>query len=152
MTLGERIRGFRRLRGLTQKELGIAVGFPETTADSRIRKYEMDLMKPKKELKARIAGALEVNPAALTEFDVNNVEVVMQFLFLLEETYGMEVFWHGGICMVFSDEIEEARELIWCMDSWIREKNKFFQSNSNITEESLKEYSSWKAQFSRNSR
>ena len=112
----------------------------------------MDLMKPKKELKARIAGALEVNPAALTEFDVNNVEVVMQFLFLLEETYGMEVFWHGGICMVFSDEIEEARELIWCMDSWIREKNKFFQSNSNITEESLKEYSSWKAQFSRNSR
>ena len=40
MTLGERIRGFRRLRGLTQKELGIAVGFPETTADSRIRKYE----------------------------------------------------------------------------------------------------------------
>ena len=50
MTLGERIRRFRRLRGLTQKELGIAVGFPETTADSRIRKYEMDLMKPKKEL------------------------------------------------------------------------------------------------------
>ena len=47
MTLGNKIRKYRILNGLTQKELGHKVGFSEETADSRIRKYESDLMAPK---------------------------------------------------------------------------------------------------------
>ena len=33
MAIGERIRFFRNLRGMTQKYLGQVVGFPEKTAD-----------------------------------------------------------------------------------------------------------------------
>lgn len=33
---GQRIRHYRMLRGMTQKALGIAVGFPPETADIRI--------------------------------------------------------------------------------------------------------------------
>ena len=33
MAIGERIRFIRNLRGMTQKWLGQAVGFPEKTAD-----------------------------------------------------------------------------------------------------------------------
>ena len=40
MTLGDKIRKFRNLKGWTQKDLGKAVGFSASTADSRIRKYE----------------------------------------------------------------------------------------------------------------
>ena len=40
MTLGDKIKKYRILRQLTQKELGEKVGFSSKTADSRIRKYE----------------------------------------------------------------------------------------------------------------
>ena len=36
MAIGERIRHFRNKRGLTQKQLGTAVGFPEKSADVRL--------------------------------------------------------------------------------------------------------------------
>lgn len=36
MAIGERIRFFRNLRGMTQKWLGQAVGFPQKTADIRV--------------------------------------------------------------------------------------------------------------------
>ena len=36
MAIGERIRFFRNLRGMTQKYLGTVVGFPEKTADIRM--------------------------------------------------------------------------------------------------------------------
>lgn len=36
MTIGEKIKTARNLRGLTQKELGIKLGFDEKSADERI--------------------------------------------------------------------------------------------------------------------
>ena len=40
MSPGQRIRHYRMLRGMTQKALGIAAGFPPKTADIRIAQYE----------------------------------------------------------------------------------------------------------------
>ena len=40
MAIGERIRFFRNLCGMTQKYLGQVVGFPEKTADIRMAQYE----------------------------------------------------------------------------------------------------------------
>ena len=40
MAIGERIHFFRLLRGMTQKYLGTAVGFPERSADVRLAQYE----------------------------------------------------------------------------------------------------------------
>ena len=50
MAIGERIRFFRNLRGMTQKLLGIQVGFPEKTADIRIAQYESGTRTPKEDL------------------------------------------------------------------------------------------------------
>ena len=50
MTLGDKIKKYRILRQLTQKELGEKVGFSSKTADSRIRKYEKNIMAPKTEI------------------------------------------------------------------------------------------------------
>ena len=36
MSVGDRIKRARNFRGMTQKELGIAVGFDEKSADIRI--------------------------------------------------------------------------------------------------------------------
>lgn len=40
MEIGERIRFFRNLKGMTQKHLGIQVGFPEKATDIRVAQYE----------------------------------------------------------------------------------------------------------------
>ena len=44
MTLGEKIKKYRELRELTQRELGQKVGFSAGTEDSRIRKYEKNMI------------------------------------------------------------------------------------------------------------
>ena len=61
MTVGEKIRTIRIFRGMTQKELGLAVGFPEKGADNRIAQYETDYRVPRKEMLDKIAFALKVN-------------------------------------------------------------------------------------------
>ncbi len=40
MAIGERIHFFRIMRGMTQKYLGMLVGFPERSADVRLAQYE----------------------------------------------------------------------------------------------------------------
>ena len=67
MTLGEKIKFARQLKGMTQKELGLMVGFSESTADNRIRQYEMGKMKPKEDKLELIANALGVDIDALTD-------------------------------------------------------------------------------------
>jgi len=47
MAVGERIRYIRNLRGMTQKQLGVAVGFGEKTADVPIAQYESGTRTPR---------------------------------------------------------------------------------------------------------
>ena len=49
MAIGERIRFIRNLRGMTQKFLGLQVGFTERTADIRMAQYE-GLLEPWEEM------------------------------------------------------------------------------------------------------
>ena len=50
MAIGERIHFFRLLRGMTQKYLGMALGFPEKSADVRLAQYETGSRTPKADL------------------------------------------------------------------------------------------------------
>ena len=72
MAIGERIRFFRNLRGMTQKYLGQVVGFPEKTADIRMAQYESGSRTPKAELTESLAGALGVSPLALSVPDIDS--------------------------------------------------------------------------------
>ena len=75
MTLGEKIKEYRLLHNMTQKELGIKVGFSTVTADTRIRQYEKDTMAPKSEIRNKLIQALDVDPSALSEIDIRSNEV-----------------------------------------------------------------------------
>ena len=71
MAIGERIHFFRLLRGMTQKYLGTIIGFPERSADVRLAQYETGTRKPKAELTAALAQALDVSPHALDVPDLS---------------------------------------------------------------------------------
>ena len=61
MSIGSKIRLLRMKRGLTQKELGVKLGFKESSADVRVAHYESDLRSPREDMLNRIADALNVN-------------------------------------------------------------------------------------------
>lgn len=73
------------LRQLAQKELGEKVGFSSKTANSRIRKYEKNIMAPKTEIRNKLADALDADLSALSDINIQTYEDVMHTLFLFEE-------------------------------------------------------------------
>ena len=88
MTVGEKIKTIRTFRGMTQRELGLAVGFPEKNADNRIAQYETDYRVPRKEILDKIAFALHAN--CLNFYSIceraGAAEDIMRTLFWLEES------------------------------------------------------------------
>ena len=86
MAVGDRIKRARNLRGMTQKELGIAIGFEEKSADIRIAQYESNTRTPKEELLRKIAEVLDVNYRSLYEPTLYAAEDVMYTLFELTST------------------------------------------------------------------
>lgn len=88
MAIGERIRYFRNKRGLTQKQLGTAVGFPEKSADVRLAQYESGTRSPKSDLTKALAEVLDVSPTALSVPDIDSYVGLMHTLFTMEDLYG----------------------------------------------------------------
>ena len=80
MAIGERIHFFRLLRGMTQKYLGMALGFPEKSADVRLAQYETGSRTPKADLTAALAQVLDVSPHALSVPDIDSYVGLMHTL------------------------------------------------------------------------
>ena len=100
MAIGERIHFFRTLRSMTQKYLGMAVGFPERTADVRMAQYESGNRTPKADLTKLLADALDVSPQALAVPDIDSNTGLMHTLFTLEDLRGLRVGEiDGEICL-----------------------------------------------------
>lgn len=81
MTTGEKIKRIRQHRGMTQKELGDAVGL---TAN-RIAQYEMGYRVPKATLLEKIAEVFRISRLALLEPDAGYLSGVMETLFWMDE-------------------------------------------------------------------
>lgn len=90
MDITSRINFIRTLKGLTQKELGMAVGFDEKTADIRIAQYESGSRKPKDRLLRNMACVLDVNPKALTVPKIESLDDTIHIFFALEDVCGIE--------------------------------------------------------------
>ena len=100
MAIGERIHFFRLLRGMTQKYLGMALGFPEKSADVRLAQYETGSRTPKADLTAALAEVLDVSPHALSVPDIDSYVGLMHTLFTLEDNYGLKISeMDGEVCL-----------------------------------------------------
>ena len=100
MAIGERIRFIRNLRGMTQKYLGMAVGFPERAADVRMAQYESGTRTPKADLTKTLAHALDVSPAALEVPDIDTEIGLMHTFFAMEDLYAIKIGEiNGEVCL-----------------------------------------------------
>ena len=144
MAIGERIHFFRLLRGMTQKYLGTIIGFPELSADVRLAQYETGTRKPKAELTAALAQALDVSPHALDVPDIDSYIGLMHTLFTLEDLYGLTVSEADGeVCLkVNKDKGKDAHELLKMLYAWKEQADKL--SSEEISRE---EYDNWRYHY-----
>ncbi len=145
MKLGSKIRKYRLLNDMSQKELGMMVGFSEATADSRMRKYESDAMAPKAEIRTKIAEALNIDMEAISDIEVSSFADIMYVLFELEEEYGLKIEKKDGkTAIVFDDSDKDLEPLISFLTAW---KDKKDSITDDSDEEAQHDYDVWKSHF-----
>ena len=141
MAIGERIRFFRNLKGMTQKLLGVKVGFPEKTADIRLAQYESGTRTPKSDLTQSLADALGVSTMALNVPDIDTDIGLMHTLFALEDIYGFKIDkLDDEICIHLDKDKGTAYiSLLQLFSAWQKEAEKY--RNGEISKE---EYDLWR--------
>ena len=144
MAIGERIRFFRNLRGMTQKYLGTVVGFSEKTADIRMAQYESGSRTPKADLTESLAGVLGVSPMALSVPDIDSYLGLMHTLFTLEDRYGLTVEkTENGVSMrVDSRKGKDAAELSEMLNAWAEQAEKYRKGDI-----SREDYDKWRYNY-----
>ena len=144
MAIGERIRFIRNLRGMTQKWLGQAVGFPQKTADIRMAQYESGSRTPKADLTENLAGVLGVSPLALSVPDIDSYLGLMHTLFTLEDRYGLTIEkGENGVSMrVDPHKGKDAAELSEMLNAWAEQSEKY--RNGDISRE---DYDKWRYNY-----
>ena len=120
IAISKRIRFFRKLRGMTQKRLGLSVGFPEKTADVRVAQYEIDARGPKAALRERFAVALDISVNALAIPDVETPAGLMHTLFVLEDIYGFQIVDSPeGLCLRLNEPaLPRCGQLRLALQTW----------------------------------
>ncbi|HKM04925.1 MAG TPA: helix-turn-helix transcriptional regulator [Lachnospiraceae bacterium] len=87
MTVGEKIKTYRAMRGISQKTLGeLAGGINEVT----IRKYEAGDRNPKPDQLLKIANALGISINLFMDFDIETVSDVLSLIFKMDDQVDVE--------------------------------------------------------------
>ncbi|ADU27230.1 helix-turn-helix domain-containing protein [Ethanoligenens harbinense] len=142
MAIGERIRFIRNLRGMTQKWLGMAIGFDKRTADVRVAQYEAGTRTPKGNLVESIARALDIRPQALTVPDIDTYIGLMHTFFALEDMYGFEPdICDNQLCIVLKQHTDN-QSVVDNLQLWYKEAQKL--RKGKITKE---DYDAWRYTF-----
>lgn len=140
MAIEERIRFFRKMRGMTQKYLGMLMGFPERSADVRMAQYETGSRTPKADLTRALAAAFEVSPSALTIPDIDTDVGLMHTLFALEDLRGLTIGkLDGEICLRLDKYKSTYHAMFEMLSAWAEQAEKL--RTGEITRE---DYDRWR--------
>ena len=144
MAIGERIRFFRNLCGMTQKYLGQVVGFPEKTADIRMAQYESVSRTPKADLTNKLAVVFDISPQALSVPDIDSYIGLMHTLFTLEDRYGLTIVKTENGVSMYADSRKgtDAAELSEMLAVWAEQSEKYHNGDINRDE-----YDKWRYNY-----
>jgi len=144
MTIGDRIRFFRRRAGMTQRELGMAMGFSPLTAEVRVSQYENGSRKPKPGVLAVLASIFRVAPAAMEVPDIEDRAKLMQTLFAMEDRYALKPIRIYGETFLCVDTLDPFRvdQLNGMLDEWQQQLARM--ERNEITQE---EYDHWRYNY-----
>lgn len=125
MFIGNRIRFIRKLKGLSQENIGLALGFSKATAEIRISQYETGNRIPRKDLTAAFSSVLDVSPRILAVPDIRDETGILCTLFALEDHYGLRISSaNGKICLRFDNQDIRTRDLNNMLHEWLIQAKK----------------------------
>ncbi len=129
---------------MTQKYLGMSLGFPEKSADVRLAQYETGSRTPKADLTAALAEVLDVSPHALSVPDIDSYVGLMHTLFTLEDNYGLKISeMIGEVCLKVdvrkNKDAARLHEMLW---TWREQAAKL-----EAAEISQEEYDRWRYHY-----
>ena len=129
---------------MTQKYLGMALGFPEKSADVRLAQYETGSRTPKADLTVALAEVLDVSPHALSVPDIDSYVGLMHTLFTLEDNYGLKISeMDGEVCLkVDVRKSKDAARLHEMLCTWREQSAKL-----EACEISQEEYDRWRYHY-----
>ena len=137
-SIGRRIKKTRQVRGLTQQELGVSIGFSKENARIRISQYEANDRMPRKDIVDKLAEVLTVDPLYLTTPVEYSSHELMHIFFTLESEYGMRIVdVNGEPHLKFS--IASSGRLLCNLSEWLCEYMKLL--NNKISKQ---EYDEWR--------
>ena len=144
MAIGQRIKYFRNLQGLTQKELGGKLGFSGKTSDVRVAQYESEARIPKEDLVKTLAAIFQISPKAINVPDIDTYDGLMQTLFALEDIYGFQIDkLDDEICIRLDKyEYQKTGNIGDRLASWYTQAERF--RKGEITKE---EYDHWRYSY-----
>lgn len=131
---------------MTQKFLGLQVGFTERTADIRMAQYESDSRTPKADLIEQLANALDVSTEALNVPNIDSYTGLMHTLFALEDLYGFRIDrLDDEICIRINRQNGSTfAKMTGLLEPWEEMAQKY--RNGEITHE---EYDQWRYRYPR---
>ena len=135
MSVGENIRRYRKLRGMTQAQLAEAVGLTE----GAVRHYESGIRAVKPELLESISAALVVSVNALKDYGVETAGDLMSLLVRLEDSFGI-VPAADGSGLSLNPMAPHAPKAAMAIELWAEQRAQL--ENGEIDDS---EYEDWKA-------
>lgn len=139
MTIGERIRRFRKDVDMTQRELADEVGLTE----SAIRNYERGIRVPSDAQIVKIAAALDMPADSIREIGVSGARGALEVLFRYEGELGlMPVVTDDGIAVAVDPGREDSQKAAAALKAWKRMRDQL--AAGEVTEA---EYEAWKTRF-----
>ncbi len=135
MSVGENIRRYRKLRGMTQAQLAEAVGLTE----GAVRHYESGIRAVKPELLESIAAALGVSVNALKDYGVENAGDLMSLLVRLEDAFGIAPA-ADGLGLSLNPKAPHAPKAAMAIELWAEKRAQLESGEIDVNE-----YEDWKA-------
>ena len=146
MAIGNRIRFFRKRKGMKQKDLGEALGFTLKTSEVRMTQYESEARTPKEEMINQMAYFFGVSPEAIKVPNIDTYIGLMHTFFALEDIYGLTVdSIDGCTCLRLKPDPEKRREFANVgerLEDWLEQARLYREGK--ITKE---EYDDWRYNY-----
>lgn len=142
LAIGDKIKKIRLKREMTQKELGLAIGFNERTADIRMAQYESGTRVPKEAVIVKIAETLKVNPDYLMAPSLTKTEEIIHTLIYLDE-YNQLKMQEEEYTTEEGENLKTIKLSMTALDMYLEEwyEKKKALENNEITQD---EYYEWK--------
>ncbi len=158
-SIGGKIKRIREHLGLSQKQVGVRCGYPESSADVRIRQYESNQKIPRQDAMEKLCSALNIDEDSLFDADLNKKTRAYHALFDMEDFHGLHpVKVNGKYYLEFSGQDITGRDIQRFenndfLKQWAEAREKYSpkpEDDDETKKEKRKEYDIWRYQYPRN--